>query len=81
MKNSFIETISVYEKKKRVNLQYFEGMNLKCNPKFGQRSIYKKVILMDERRRNEFNSFGDAYNFQMGTRRKCSKLLFRVDVT
>ena len=34
-KNTFIQTISVYEKKK-INLQYFEGMNLKCNPKFGR---------------------------------------------
>ena len=31
-----IQKISVYEKKKKgVNLQYFEGMNLKCNSKFG----------------------------------------------
>ena len=35
-KNTFIQTISVDEEtKKGKNLKYLEGMNLKCNSKFG----------------------------------------------
>ena len=47
----------------------------------GQSSISKKVIFVDERRQNEFKSFANAYNVWMGTRRKYSKLSFRVDAT
>ena len=61
------------KQKKRINLQYFEGMNLKCNSKFGRtNSIYKKVVFIDEQCRNEFKSFANAYNVQMSTQRKFS---------
>ena len=41
--------------------------------------MYKKFIFIDERRRNEFKSFANAYNVQMGTRREFTKFSFRVD--
>ena len=30
------DNINLWENKKGVNAQYFEGMNLKCSPKFGR---------------------------------------------
>ena len=44
-----------------------------------QSSIYKKVIFIDERRWNEFKSFANTYNVQMGTQQKCSKLSFSMN--
>ena len=36
----YTDNISLWEnKKKGVNLQYFEGMNLKCNSKFGRSEL------------------------------------------
>ena len=45
----------------------------------GQSSLYNKVIFIDEHRWNEFKSFTNAHNVQMGTQWKCSKLSCRVD--
>ena len=53
-----------------VNLQYFDGMNLKRNLKFVQSSLQKKVIVTNECRQNTFKSFANAYKFQMGTKQK-----------
>ena len=48
-------------------------------PKF-RRTEFKiqESHFIDKQRRNEFKSFVDTYNFQMGTRRKCSKFSFRM---
>ena len=44
-------------------------------------SIYKKVILVDERQQNDFKSFAKKYKVQIDTRRKYSQFSFRVDAT
>ena len=81
----FTDNISLWENKKRGRWLTYNTLKewiwSASKNLIGQSLIYKKVIFINERQRNEFKSFANAHNVQMSTRRKCSKLSFRLDAT